>query len=99
MNTPEFSRAIVCKHCGLVNDYKTRQNGKHLEAICNGCDKHIKFLPQAEPMLYIGKYKGIPIKDIEDLNYLQWVVGTLRMSESVRDAVQARIRQLSLTHR
>jgi len=99
MNTPELSRAIVCKKCGLVNDYKTRQNAQHVEAICNGCDSHIKFLPMKEPALYVGKYKGVPIKTIEDLNYLQWAFNTLRLSESVRDAVQARIRQLQLTHR
>jgi hypothetical protein len=99
MNDPQFTTAVVCKNCGLVNDYHTRQNAQHLEAICNGCDKHIKFLPSKEPALYVGKYKGIPISKIEDLNYLQWALGTLKLSAHVRTAIETQIRSLELTHR
>lgn len=35
---------LVCKRCGSIDDYRTRQNGPHIEAICNGCDRHIKFI-------------------------------------------------------
>ncbi len=73
--------------------------GQHVEAICNGCGKHIKFLPTKEPALYVGKYKGKPIKEIDDLDYLQWALNTLKLSESIFKAVSDRIRSLELTHR
>ena len=38
--------SVVCKRCGLIDDYRTQKNGPHTEAICNGCDRHIKFLPK-----------------------------------------------------
>ncbi len=35
---------IHCQRCGLVDDYRTVQSGPHLKAICNGCDRYIKFI-------------------------------------------------------
>jgi hypothetical protein len=37
---------IICYRCGSVNDYRTVQSGPHIKAICNGCDRYIKFLKQ-----------------------------------------------------
>ena len=37
---------LVCKKCGLVNEYTVKPNGKHIEARCGGCNAHIKFLKQ-----------------------------------------------------
>lgn len=37
---------ITCKRCGVGDDYTTRLNGPHTEAICNNCGRHIKFLPK-----------------------------------------------------
>lgn len=37
---------IVCHNCGAVNDYHTEKSGPHIKAVCNGCDKYIKFITQ-----------------------------------------------------
>lgn len=99
MNNVQTTPSVVCTSCGLVNEYTTRKNGPHTEAICKGCDKHIKFLPSAIPALYVGKYKGKPISDIEDLNYLQWALQALKLSGHVRQAITDQVRKLQLTHR
>jgi hypothetical protein len=85
---------IVCNKCGLVNDYRTEKKSNNLVAYCNGCDAYIKNIPQDVPKLYVGKYKGIPISDIEDLSYLKWAVGTLHLTSSVKMAVLSRISSL-----
>lgn len=40
----EKSNNIVCRRCGLINDYYTLTSGPHLKAMCNGCDRYIKFI-------------------------------------------------------
>lgn len=85
---------IVCNKCGLVNDYRTIQKANNQVAYCNGCDSYIKNIPHDVPKLYVGKYKGIPIDQITDLNYLQWAVGTLRLTSAVKMAVLSRISTL-----
>jgi hypothetical protein len=74
MNTEE----IVCNRCGSVNDYKTEQAGPHIKAICNGCDKYIKFLGQDGPfILPFGKFKGsiiTSLKSREEVEYLKWLL-------------------------
>jgi len=85
---------IVCNKCGLVNDYRTIQKSNNKVAYCNGCDSYIKNIPHDVPKLYVGKYKGIPIDTIEDLNYLQWALKTLTLTNSVRMAVSSRISHL-----
>ncbi len=54
---------IICKKCGEVNNYRTELKSNNQVAYCNGCGAYIKNIPYAEPALYVGKYKGIPIKD------------------------------------
>lgn len=75
MNTTE---EIFCKNCGCVNDYRTEPAGQHIKAICNGCDKYIKFLGQDGPfVLPFGKYKGQQIntlKSKEEVRYLHWLL-------------------------
>ncbi len=63
-------------------------------AYCNGCNSFIKNIPYDQPKLYVGKYKGIPIDAIEDLDYLKWANENLRLSSYVGTAVKSRISQL-----
>jgi hypothetical protein len=35
---------VICHRCGSINDYRTEVSGPHLKAICNGCDRYIKFI-------------------------------------------------------
>lgn len=39
---------IICQRCGSVNDYRTVQSGPHIKAICNGCDRYIKFMKKSD---------------------------------------------------
>lgn len=43
-----MSKDIICQRCGSVNDYRTVNSGPHIKAICNGCDRYIKFIPKNE---------------------------------------------------
>lgn len=87
------------------NYLSTSRKIKELARIINGqlhffqSKQYIKALPTQEPQLYVGKYKGVPIADIEDLNYLEWAQKTLKLGASVRDAINYRIQSLQLTHR
>jgi hypothetical protein len=84
---------ITCK-CGAVNNYRTESKANNIVAYCNKCGAYIKNLPYDVPKFYVGKYKGIPIDEIEDIPYLKWAVETLRLTSSVKMAVLSRISQL-----
>lgn len=43
-----MAKDIICHRCGSVNDYRTVNSGPHIKAICNGCDRYIKFIPKNE---------------------------------------------------
>lgn len=38
--------SISCLRCGSVDDYRVEISGPHHKAICNGCDRYIKFISQ-----------------------------------------------------
>ena len=89
---------IVCKRCGLVNDYSTRLNPNNngLAAICNGCQCHIKFIPQDKPAeFFIGKYKGSKVSSCNDKDYLKWFLGNTKPNEKTKKAVEHRIKELN----
>jgi len=90
----QFMEDVKCNKCGLINDYRVEEKANNKVAYCNGCDAYIKNLPYDVPKLYVGRYKGIPIDTIEDLDYLKWAVGTLRLTSSVKMAVMSRISSL-----
>jgi uncharacterized protein (DUF3820 family) len=73
---------VVCNRCGLVNDYTTREAGPHVSAVCNGCDRFIKHIPQDKPFLLpFGKYKGTPLTDMvtdDQVKYLHWLKGVAK---------------------
>jgi len=88
---------IVCKNCGSINDYRTEMKSGQNVAHCNSCGKYIKNIPyNPHPKLYFGKYKDKLIKDIEDLNYLQWLIDSNVLKANTRQAVIDRIAQLKL---
>ncbi len=93
---------VVCKYCATVDDYYTIEkkfkNGTvHIEAKCNNCDKHIKYLSQGgPPILYFGKYKGKDVTTIEDLFYLTWLDENVhKMSVALKRAIKDRIAELT----
>jgi len=88
-----MTESIVCTRCGLVDDYRTEKSGPHIKAICNGCDRYIKFLPQGneEPTLHFGKYKTRTIKSMtspDETSYLRWILGNLpKLGNVLRTAI------------
>lgn len=85
---------IVCKKCGLVNEYKVIDKNGQKTAWCNGCDAWIKNIPHAEPMMYFGKYKGAKIFEVTDRQYLQWCLEKGLFKGNIKDAVEKRISEL-----
>lgn len=85
---------IECQNCGLKDDYRIEEKSTNKCAYCNGCDKYIKNIPYEVPKLYVGKYKGYPIDKIEDLQYLKWAVDTLKITNTVKAAINSQISHL-----
>lgn len=84
---------IICTKCGSVNDYRTERKANNDVAYCNGCDAYIKNIPRSEPTLYFGKYKDKKVSEIEDINYLRWVLKETKPSAHLRTAIETRISQ------
>lgn len=89
---------IICKNCGSIDDYRIGKKANNLVAYCNGCDQFIQNLPYSPPSLHFGKYKGCIIQNIHDLDYLQWVINNVRLSDLNKAAVLKQINSLGLTH-
>ncbi len=102
---------VVCKKCGLVNDYRIiekpffskpviegEQAKFHKTAYCNGCDSYITHLSQNKPqMFYFGKYRNVPVDEVTDVNYLNWALGNIpKLSQKMKDAIGNRINQLTI---
>lgn len=85
---------IECKKCGSLNDYHVIEKTNNKVAYCNKCESYIKNIPHDVPKLYVGKYKGIPISDIEDVNYLIWAAETLHLTSHIKMAVLSQISRL-----
>lgn len=66
---------VVCKNCGLIDDYSIVIKSGHQVAFCNGCDNYIKSIAYQDLLalrMFMGKYKGKRICDIDDVSYLRW---------------------------
>jgi hypothetical protein len=90
---------VTCKNCGSVNYYRTEKSGQHLKAICNGCDRYIKFLPQNNPVLVMpfGKFKDREIASLtskEEVEYLNWGVNNLKLSTSIKTSITNHLNSL-----
>lgn len=85
---------IVCRKCGSIDFYTELKSNQNV-ARCSKCDSFIKNIPYKEPKLYVGKYKDMPISEIQDSSYLEWAIKTLRLGSYVRDAVQKQIDKLN----
>jgi hypothetical protein len=83
---------IICPKCGSVNDYYTELKSNNNVARCLKCDTFIKNIPQGkEPTFYFGKYKDTKVKDIEDMPYLHWALKNVKLTSSMRLAVENQI--------
>ena len=81
-------------NCQAINEYYTEMKANNNVARCSKCDAFIKNIPQGgDPTFYFGKYKNQKIKDIEDINYLKWALENIKLTSSMRKAIQDRIAQ------
>jgi len=79
---------IKCPKCGAINDYYTELKANNNVARCSLCDTFIKNIPyQTEQQFFFGKYKGKKVSEIEDIQYLQWVLDKTNPKPAFRDAI------------
>lgn len=85
----------MCKQCRTVDDYRTEVKSNNTTAYCNSCGAFIKNIPTDVPRMYIGKFKGLAITEINDLDYLIWAHDNMRaLNKRQKDAVKDRIYNL-----
>lgn len=86
---------LLCPKCRSQKGYYTELKSNQNTARCNDCNTFIKNIPYEQPKLYVGKYKGKDIGDIEDLAYLQWALNNMsNLNARTKDAIKQRIAQL-----
>jgi len=85
---------LYCPKCDEQKEFYTELKSNQNTARCITCNTFIKNVPYQKPALYVGKYKGKPIDEIEDLGYLQWAVKTLNVNSRTKEALTTRISQL-----
>lgn len=88
---------ITCKKCGSVDDYKTEVKSLTINAICNSCETLIKVIRYHQPRMRDGKYKGIEICEIYDLEYLQACFMSKDFTEMQTIAIENQIIKLVKT--
>ena len=70
----------TCKQCAGVN-FEYKISGPHLGQYCTACGTWQRWVPQGPaPIVCMpwGKYKGTPIAQITDTNYIEYMVGQLQ---------------------
>jgi hypothetical protein len=83
---------LICKNCGAVDKYYTQLKSNNNVARCSMCDAFIKNIPQgAEPTFYFGKYKDKKVSEVEDMQYLKWVVEKVKLTSTMKDAILKQI--------
>jgi len=90
-----MNKEVICKNCGLIDDFSITVKGNNHMAFCNGCRKFIKNVAYESPKLYIGQYKGKLVSEIKDKHYLEWYIGNVKkITSSLHDAISQRITEL-----
>lgn len=90
---------LRCAQCGS-NSYSAREVefkniSKHIEAKCDDCGAHIKYLPSGEPTFYFGKYKGMKVKEVHDIGYLTWCIESCTsIKGAMKNSIAERIQEL-----
>lgn len=82
---------VICKKCGLVNDFRTVTKSNQKTAWCNGCDSYIKNIPYQKPKMYFGKYKGLYVHEMvlpEHRSYFDWLLQSdFKINQRLKDAI------------
>jgi hypothetical protein len=82
---------IICRKCGAVDEYYTELKANNNVASCLKCGAFIKNIPYEQPKFYVGKYKGKPISEIDDMGYLKWALKEMKMTTNMRTAIEKQI--------
>jgi len=93
-----FMDNIVCKNCGSIDDYTVIEKSNQHTAYCKSCGKYIKNIPQSKTehlKMYFGKFKDKLISEVDDEQYLDWVLRTnTTLNYKYRTAIQDRINEI-----
>lgn len=81
---------VTCQKCQTTNEFYVEESGPHLKALCNHCHSYIKFVSRDNKVVFhFGKYKDKEVSEIEDIQYLKWVLGNIdKLSSKMKDAIQ-----------
>jgi hypothetical protein len=99
---------LYCPQCGH-DEYKTfertytTKSGEvrsHYQAICSKCDSYIKNLPQLhkpKTLIYFGKYKSLHTYQVNDVQYLKWMLTTdkVQSDQRLKIAVEIRLKEIN----
>ena len=86
---------VICKGCGSIDRYTASLKSNNLVAYCDDCGMFIKNIPQGKPQeFHFGKYKGILVKECNDLPYMKWVQVNVKVTAALRTALTDRILSL-----
>lgn len=83
----------TCAKCGAVEDFTITEKSNNQVCKCNQCGHGMGNLPQAnkEPILYVGKYKGKSVNEIDDLPYLRWLLANVKLPPHIIAAINAKL--------
>jgi len=90
---------VICKHCGIVDDYYIIKKSNQDTAWCNGCDRYIKNLPQGNPPeLHFGKYKDKLISNMiskEETDYLKCLLGQPFCKSKLKSDIENHLKSIA----
>ena len=87
---------VVCHNCGLINDYNITVKNSQQVCKCNGCDTYLGNKPRTDVVLRdmslpFGKHKGKLVFEIDDNNYLLWLLNNTNISGSLKRSIELRV--------
>lgn len=83
---------IVCLKCGAEDKFYTELKSNNNVARCSECDSYIKNIPYAaEKVFYFGKYKDKKVSEVEDIQYLEWVLKNTKQTKGMVEAIEKQI--------
>lgn len=86
---------LFCPTCKEEKEYFTELKSNQNTARCIICNTFIKNIPYQKPSFWVGKYKGKPIDEIQDLDYLKWAIQKMNnLNKRTKDAVSQQILKL-----
>lgn len=91
---------VICPKCGLINDYTITEKSGQQVCRCNGCNfflgnKPKEYYGTSNMIMPFGKYANIPIKEIEDVRYLEWLIENTKLSGVLHASIIDRINILN----